>query len=37
MDRLRANNNIRVAFGAAAIALFVFALTFYVAVLYVGG
>jgi hypothetical protein len=37
VDRLRANSNIRAAFVAAGIALFVFALTFYVAVLYVGG
>jgi hypothetical protein len=37
VDRLRANSNIRAALGAAAIALFIFALTFYVAVLYVGG
>ena len=37
MDRLRANSNIRVALGAAAIALFVFALTFYAAIIYVGG
>jgi len=36
MDRTRANSNIRVALGAAALALFVFALTFYVAILYIG-
>ena len=37
MDRLRANRNIRAGLGALALALFVFALTFYVAILYVGG
>ena len=37
MDRRRANANIRAALGAAALALLVFALTFWVAVLYVGG
>lgn len=37
MDRNRANRNIRAGLGAAALALFVFALTFYAAVLYVGG
>ena len=36
MDRLRANGNIRAGLGAAAIALAVFVLTFYAAVLYVG-
>ena len=37
MDRLRANKNIRAGLGTAAIALTVFALTFYAAILYVGG
>ena len=37
MDRLRANKNISVGLSAAALALFVFALTFYAAILYVGG
>jgi hypothetical protein len=37
MDRVRANRNIKAGLGAAAIALAIFALTFYVAVLYVGG
>jgi hypothetical protein len=37
MDRNRANGNIRAGFGAAALALGIFALTFYVALLYVGG
>ena len=37
MDRVRANRNIKAGLGAAAIALAVFALTFYAAVLYVGG
>ena len=37
MDRLRANKNIGIGLTAAALALFVFALTFYAAVLYVGG
>jgi len=36
MDRVRANNNIRVGLGAAALALFIFALTFYGAILYIG-
>ena len=33
---LRANSNIRAGLGAAALALFVFALTFYAAILYIG-
>ena len=37
MDRSKANKSIRSGFVAAGIALFMFALTFYVAVLYVGG
>ena len=37
MDRLRANRNIKAGLGAAAIALAIFALTFYAAVLYIGG
>ena len=37
MDRSRANRSIRSGFIAAGIAFFLFALTFYVAVLYVGG
>lgn len=37
MDRNRANSNIRAGLRAAALALVVFALTFYAAVLYVGG
>ena len=37
MDRLSANKNVRSGLVAAAIALFIFALTFYVAILYVGG
>lgn len=37
MDRVRANKNIRIGLGAAALALLVFALTFYAALLYVGG
>ena len=37
MDRRSANRNIRSGLFAAAIALFIFALTFYAAVLYVGG
>lgn len=36
MDRLRANRNIRAGLGAAALALFIFALTFYAAILYIG-
>ena len=36
MDRLRANRNIRAGLGAAAIALTIFALTFYAAILYIG-
>ncbi len=36
MDRVRANKSIRAGLGAAALALFFFALTFYVAILYVG-
>ncbi len=36
MDRVRANNSIRLGIGAAALALFVFALTFYAAILYIG-
>jgi hypothetical protein len=34
MDRTRANRNIRAALWAAALAVFVFGLTFYVAILY---
>lgn len=34
MDRTRANRNIRYGLWAAALAIFLFALTFYVAVLY---
>jgi hypothetical protein len=37
MDRSKANKSIRSGFVVAGIALFMFALTFYVAVLYVGG
>jgi hypothetical protein len=37
MDRLRANKNIGIGLTAGALALLVFALTFYVAILYVGG
>ena len=37
MDRVRANENVRIGLTAAALALFVFGLTFYVAILYVGG
>ena len=37
MDRLRANRDIRFGLGAGAIVLFVFALTFYAAVIYIGG
>ncbi len=37
MDRSKANKNIRSGFVAAGIALFLFSLTFYAAVLYVGG
>ena len=36
MDRTRANSNIRAGLGAAALALFIFALTFYAAILYIG-
>jgi hypothetical protein len=36
MDRLRANKSIRLGVGGAALALFIFALTFYAAVLYIG-
>lgn len=36
MDRIRANSSIRLGIGAAALALFVFALTFYAAILYIG-
>lgn len=36
MDRIRANRDIRAGLGAAALALFVFALTFYAAILYIG-
>jgi len=36
MDRTRASQTIRAGLWALGIALFVFALTFYVAVLYVG-
>ena len=36
MDRTRANKSISTGFVAAGIALFVFALTFYAAVLYIG-
>ena len=35
MDRDRANKSIRAGLGAAALALLVFALTFYAAVLYI--
>ena len=37
MDRRRASKSIDSGFVAAGIALFMFALTFYAAVLYVGG
>jgi len=37
MDRVRANSNIRAGLGAAALALSVFALSFYAAILYIGG
>lgn len=37
MDRRRASKSISSGFVAAGIALFMFALTFYAAVLYVGG
>ena len=37
MDRRQANSNIRSGLVSAGIAMFLFALTFYVAVLYVGG
>jgi len=37
MDRSRANKSIRSGLVAAGIAFFLFALTFYFAVLYVGG
>ncbi len=37
MDRTRANKNIRAGLMAAGLALFFFALTFYVAILYIGG
>lgn len=36
MDRIRANSNIRAGLGAAALALAIFALTFYAAILYIG-
>lgn len=36
MDRTKANKSIRSAFMAAGIALVLFALTFYAAILYVG-
>jgi hypothetical protein len=36
VDRLRANSSIRLGIGAAALALFIFALTFYVSILYIG-
>lgn len=36
MDRVRANSTIRVGLGAAALALFIFALTFYASILYIG-
>jgi hypothetical protein len=35
MDRLRANRNIRAGLGAAGLALFIFGLTFYVAIIYI--
>jgi hypothetical protein len=37
MDRVRANKSIRLGLSALGLAMFVFALTFYVAILYVGG
>jgi hypothetical protein len=37
MDRVRANKSIRLGLGAIALAMLFFALTFYVAILYVGG
>lgn len=37
MDRTRANKSISLGLRAAALALIVFALTFYAAILYVGG
>jgi hypothetical protein len=36
MDRIRANRSIRLGVGAAALALFIFALTFYASILYIG-
>ena len=36
MDRIRANKSIGLGLGAAALALIIFALTFYVAILYIG-
>ena len=36
MDRIRANKSIGIGLGGAALALFIFALTFYVAILYIG-
>lgn len=37
MDRVRANKTIRLGLGAAGLALLMFALTFYAAILYLGG
>jgi hypothetical protein len=36
MDRTRANSHIRAGLVAGGIALFIFALTFYAAILYIG-
>jgi hypothetical protein len=36
VDRIRANSNISAGLRAAALALFIFALTFYAAILYIG-
>jgi len=36
VDRVRANSNIRAGLGAVALALVIFALTFYAAILYIG-
>ena len=36
MDRIRANTNISAGLRTAALALFIFALTFYAAILYIG-
>ena len=35
MDRIRANSNIRAGLAAAGLALFIFGLTFYVAIIYI--